>query len=153
MCEITASGSGTANACMRSIGFRLFRPVGFQICWWTLGAQSPRTNQRESNSRQSLLILAHPLPPPAAPAAYLSGRAVQTPERDDHRISEDRIVVQFGPSQITLEDLELGEATIKKHDVVIAVLSSANRDETIFQDPEKLNISRDVPPSSVAQGF
>jgi cytochrome P450 len=50
--------------------------------------------------------------------------------------------VQFGASRIALEDLELGEVTIKKHDVVIALLSSANRDETIFQDPEGLNISR-----------
>jgi cytochrome P450 len=50
--------------------------------------------------------------------------------------------VQFGASRIALEDLELGEVTIKKHHVVIAMLSSANRDETIFQDPERLDISR-----------
>src|SRR6204780_3819382 len=50
--------------------------------------------------------------------------------------------VQFGASRIALEDLELGEVTIKKHHVVIALLSSANRDETVFQDPERLNISR-----------
>jgi cytochrome P450 len=50
--------------------------------------------------------------------------------------------VQFGASRIALQDLKLGEVTIKKHDVVIALLSSANRDETIFQDPEGLNISR-----------
>jgi cytochrome P450 len=51
--------------------------------------------------------------------------------------------VQFGASRIALENIELGGATIKKHDVVIAMLSSANRDETIFQYPERLNISRD----------
>jgi cytochrome P450 len=50
--------------------------------------------------------------------------------------------VQFGASRIALEDLKLGEVTIKKHDVVIALLSSANRDETIFHDPEGLNLSR-----------
>jgi cytochrome P450 len=50
--------------------------------------------------------------------------------------------VQFGASRIALEDMELGGVTIKKADVVIAMLSSANRDETIFQDPERLNISR-----------
>jgi cytochrome P450 PksS len=49
--------------------------------------------------------------------------------------------VQFGASRIALEDLKLGEETIKKHDVVIALLSSANREETIFHDPEGLNIS------------
>ena len=50
--------------------------------------------------------------------------------------------VQFGASRIALEDLELGEVTIKKHDVVIALLSSANRDATMFQLPEMLDISR-----------
>jgi cytochrome P450 len=50
--------------------------------------------------------------------------------------------VQFGASRIALEDMELGEVAIKKHDVIIALLSSANRDETIFQDPESLDISR-----------
>jgi cytochrome P450 len=50
--------------------------------------------------------------------------------------------VQFGASRIALEDMKLGEVMIKKHDVVIAMLSSGNRDETIFQDPERLNISR-----------
>ena len=50
--------------------------------------------------------------------------------------------VQFGASRIALEDLELGEVAIKKHHVVIAMLSSANRDEAIFQNPERLDISR-----------
>jgi cytochrome P450 len=50
--------------------------------------------------------------------------------------------VQFGASRIALEDVELGEVTIRKHQVVIAMLSSANRDESIFQDPETLDISR-----------
>jgi cytochrome P450 len=50
--------------------------------------------------------------------------------------------VQFGASRIALEDLELGGVTIKKGNVVIALLSSANRDETIFAAPEMLNISR-----------
>jgi cytochrome P450 len=50
--------------------------------------------------------------------------------------------VQFGASRIALEDLELGEVIIKKHHMVIAMLASANRDETVFQDPETLNISR-----------
>jgi len=50
--------------------------------------------------------------------------------------------VQFGASRIALEDLELGGVTIKKGNVVVAMLSSANRDETIFPDPERLDISR-----------
>jgi cytochrome P450 len=50
--------------------------------------------------------------------------------------------VQFGASRIALEHMDLGGVTINKADVVIALLSSANRDETIFPDPERLNISR-----------
>jgi cytochrome P450 len=50
--------------------------------------------------------------------------------------------VQFGASRIALEDLELGGVTIKKGSVVVAMLSSANRDETIFSDSERLDISR-----------
>ena len=50
--------------------------------------------------------------------------------------------VQFGASRIALEDLELGGVTIKKGDVVVAMLSSANRDESIFADPERLDIHR-----------
>jgi cytochrome P450 len=50
--------------------------------------------------------------------------------------------VQFGASRIALEDLELGGVTIKKGNVVVAMLSSANRDESIFPNPERLDISR-----------
>ena len=50
--------------------------------------------------------------------------------------------VQFGASRIALEDMELGGVTIKKGNVVVAMLSSANRDETIFPNPERLDISR-----------
>jgi cytochrome P450 PksS len=50
--------------------------------------------------------------------------------------------VQFGASRIALEDMELGGVTIKKGNVVVAMLSSANRDESIFPNPERLDISR-----------
>jgi cytochrome P450 len=50
--------------------------------------------------------------------------------------------VQFGASRIALEDMELGGVAIKKSNVVIAMLSSANRDATIFPDPERLDLSR-----------
>jgi cytochrome P450 len=51
--------------------------------------------------------------------------------------------VQFGASRIALEDIELGGVTIKKSNVVVAMLSSANRDDAIFTDPERLDIARD----------
>jgi cytochrome P450 len=51
--------------------------------------------------------------------------------------------VQFGASRIALEDIELGGVTIEKSSVVVAMLSSANRDEAVFTDPEKLDIARE----------
>jgi len=50
--------------------------------------------------------------------------------------------VQFGASRIALEDIELGGVTIRKSNVVVAMLSSANRDEAVFADPERLDIAR-----------
>ena len=50
--------------------------------------------------------------------------------------------VQFGASRVALVDLELGGVTIKKGNVVVAMLSSANRDESVFASPESLDISR-----------
>jgi cytochrome P450 PksS len=51
--------------------------------------------------------------------------------------------VQFGASRIALEDVELGGVLIRKSSVVVAMLSSANRDEAVFADPERLDIMRD----------
>jgi cytochrome P450 PksS len=51
--------------------------------------------------------------------------------------------VQFGASRIALEDVELGGVTIDKSSVVVAMLSSANRDEAVFNDPERLDIGRE----------
>lgn len=50
--------------------------------------------------------------------------------------------VQFGASRIALEDIELGGATIKKSDTVVAMLSAANRDGTLFENAEHLDITR-----------
>ncbi len=40
------------------------------------------------------------------------------------------------------EDIELGDQQIKRGDVVFPVLLSANRDESLFTDPEELDIAR-----------
>jgi cytochrome P450 PksS len=50
--------------------------------------------------------------------------------------------VQFGASRIALENIEMGGVMIEKSSVVVAMLSSANRDEAVFADPETLDISR-----------
>lgn len=60
--------------------------------------------------------------------------------------------VQFGASRIALEDVEIGGVTIPKSSVVVAMLSSANRDESIFKDSETLDIARD-PNRHLALGF
>lgn len=54
-----------------------------------------------------------------------------------------------GPSTIVgprfaTDDVELGGQQIKKGDMVIAVVKSANRDETKFTDPDELDISRNI---------
>ena len=51
--------------------------------------------------------------------------------------------VQFGASRIALEDVELGGVKIKQNSVVVAMLSSANRDEEVFENPETLDIARE----------
>jgi cytochrome P450 len=50
--------------------------------------------------------------------------------------------VQFGASRIALEDIKMSGITIEKSSVVVAMLSSANRDEAVFADPERLDIGR-----------
>ncbi|HEY8532977.1 MAG TPA: cytochrome P450 [Micromonospora sp.] len=44
------------------------------------------------------------------------------------------------------EDVDLGGVRIRAGDAVIASLSSANRDETVFDDPERLDLTREVNP-------
>ncbi len=49
--------------------------------------------------------------------------------------------------RIANEEIKLGNKVIKKNDVVLLLLSSANRDATIFESPDELNIKRDNGPS------
>ena len=44
------------------------------------------------------------------------------------------------------EDVSLGSVTIQKGDLVLAVLSSANRDEARFKGPDILDLAREVNP-------
>jgi cytochrome P450 len=52
-----------------------------------------------------------------------------------------------------LEDYELGGKHIKKGDKVVMWYLSGNRDETVFEDPEKLIIDRPNARAHVAFGF
>jgi cytochrome P450 len=60
--------------------------------------------------------------------------------------------VEHGVMRFAREDVELSGVTIPTGDTVVALLSSANRDETIFENAEKLNIARD-PNRHVAFGI
>jgi cytochrome P450 len=48
-------------------------------------------------------------------------------------------------------DIEVGEVTIKAGDAVVLATAAANRDETIFPDPDRFDISRE--PTDVHVGF
>lgn len=51
-------------------------------------------------------------------------------------------VTDYGARRAATEDVELGGQLIRKGDGVLAVLSSANRDESVFNDPDRLDIDR-----------
>jgi cytochrome P450 len=51
--------------------------------------------------------------------------------------------VEHGVVRFATEDLPVLGVTIPKGSTVMAMLSSANRDETVFKDPEKLDVTRD----------
>jgi cytochrome P450 len=51
--------------------------------------------------------------------------------------------IMHGVTRFAREDLEIGGVTIPKHSFIIAMLSSANRDETVFSEADKLILARD----------
>jgi cytochrome P450 PksS len=51
--------------------------------------------------------------------------------------------VEHGVVRFATEDLPVLGVTIPKGSVVMAMLSSANRDESVFKDPDRLDITRD----------
>src|SRR5205085_2240096 len=53
---------------------------------------------------------------------------------------------------IALEDLELGGHPIRKGSVVVLLLASANRDETQFPEPDRLDVGRN-PNRHLSFGF
>jgi cytochrome P450 len=52
--------------------------------------------------------------------------------------------VQFSPRRVALEDVEIGGVTIPKGEGLFMLLASANRDETMFECPDKLDAGRDA---------
>jgi cytochrome P450 len=60
--------------------------------------------------------------------------------------------VQFAPRRVALEDVPLENADIRKGDGVFALTASANRDEDVFPEPDRFDITRDAR-QHVAFGF
>lgn len=48
-------------------------------------------------------------------------------------------------NRVALEDIELADSVIRNGQAVVGLLGSANRDSTVFEDPDTLDIGRDVP--------
>jgi cytochrome P450 len=61
-------------------------------------------------------------------------------------------VVHFGLFRQVTDELTIGSSTIDAGDYLIAALSSANRDESVFPEPDRLDLERDAA-AHVAFGF
>jgi cytochrome P450 len=48
-----------------------------------------------------------------------------------------------GTARVATADIEVGDITIRKGDGILASLNSANHDESVFPNPEKLDFRRD----------
>lgn len=51
--------------------------------------------------------------------------------------------VEMTPPRVALEDVTIGSVTIRRGELLSAVLGSANRDETQFPEPDTFDITRD----------
>ena len=52
--------------------------------------------------------------------------------------------VQFSPRRVALEDVEIGGVTVRKGEGLFLLLASANRDERLFADPDRIDCARDA---------
>lgn len=53
-------------------------------------------------------------------------------------------IIQRGEERVATEDVEVGDVTIRAGEGVICLLSTANRDASIFELPEVLDVQRDA---------
>jgi cytochrome P450 len=52
--------------------------------------------------------------------------------------------VQFSPRRVALEDVEIGGVTVRRGEGLFLLLASANRDERVFADPDRIDCARDA---------
>ncbi len=58
----------------------------------------------------------------------------------------------FSTMRVALEDVELAGVTIPAGTLIIANTASANRDPVMYEDPDRLDITRDAPPAMLTFG-
>ncbi|NEA35265.1 cytochrome P450 [Streptomyces sp. SID13031] len=51
-------------------------------------------------------------------------------------------VIQFGLFRHVMEDIPIGDETIKAGEYLVAAISSGNRDDSVFPDPDQIDLSR-----------
>ncbi|MDO0924377.1 cytochrome P450 [Streptomyces sp. TG1A-8] len=61
-------------------------------------------------------------------------------------------ISQLGSSRCALEDVEIGGRTVRAGQTVVLSLPAANRDPEVFEDPDRLDVTR-VPRKHLALGF
>jgi cytochrome P450 len=61
-------------------------------------------------------------------------------------------IVHLTTCRVAIEDIEIGGETIKAGEGIVALVSSANRDASQFENPDALDITRDAR-AHVAFGF
>jgi cytochrome P450 len=61
-------------------------------------------------------------------------------------------ISHMGSSRCALEDVEIGGTTIRAGQTVVLSLPAANRDPEVFEDPDRLDVTR-VPRKHLALGF
>ncbi|MEU9255025.1 cytochrome P450 [Streptomyces sp. NPDC048270] len=62
-------------------------------------------------------------------------------------------VIDYGLRRAATEDVEIGGRTIRAGEGVVVVLSSANRDERVFPDPDRLDLGRPEAREHLGFGF
>jgi cytochrome P450 len=50
----------------------------------------------------------------------------------------------LAPARVTREDVEIGGVTIPAGEQVIPLIATANRDSSVFSDPDRLDVTRDA---------
>ena len=60
--------------------------------------------------------------------------------------------IVFGVARKAAEDVELAEVTIPAGTIVLANTASANRDPAVYDDPDRLDITRNDPPAMLTFG-